>query len=901
MNEILNILKERNDINNTRQQTISKENITDNGESKTETEPQNDNQDSTKGKFLKIDGKNIFTEIGVDDICVIKDQYDKFKQSEDDIINENINKIMNKILDKMCNSNMCNDIFIISQNLCKQICKNNKIGKENIDNLINHLTGNNINNKNSYKSQTFLLTRNKCEIIGSILCYSYSKLHHKMKDMNKLIELRKTIIEQGTDVMDDFADYCKTNKVTDKKITTYWKMNRNNYIFSPEIIFLINRYSNVTEVEIDFNLFEQSLNDDEVKIQLIELTLLNINWLFNSLKSFKINFINELLQQNLYPYFTYKLNLFCSNIKENIKKNILTNDKQKLYKKKWNFVDFFKLEIHRLLNEDNSNNNLKRRKSAEFSCFFSRQKNLMRINTNVKRRTQLFNNDNFFESSSKLKNNKDKDKDKDEEVENYSYTIMNYSSFFELIVICLFSLNNNDNPFDIELIMNDSYMEELLSFFKNILGLEIDGIKDIFNIFDILLFNNKMNFLNKLKIEINSLDVITFDRLLNILYNNNKILNSINISFFSSDITYSPQFLYKICNGPINDSVLKSNNNDSITDLFNNTADIEEKILSHIFEYHSYYFSVLFDILQNIENLNEICLNFDIPHNVKNKVNYMMVIIKFILNCLFYFFNNIKIKKICILSPRTILDKRQFPIIDQIINGITISNNSLLTDLSLHFQFYQISNINNFINTRLEILNIGDLDLKTFKSLCDNLCSPYFNINSSLKKLSIGLLNYIINFNTEMKILLRRLFNIKIRNFVSLSLYTNLIINDDFDYDYFLQILNNNWISEYTIILNKKSKKIQSKDVEKLLFYVPHNLETKLLCSDDIIKFQNNPSFLEIDKNKDFYDVSYWYLKHLFEHVYVDKMKNEKRTKSMIMGILKYLYFLKAPTINIPM
>ena len=320
MNEILNILKERNDINNTRQQTNSKENITDNGESKTETEPQNDNQDSTKGKFLKIDGKNIFAEIGVDDICVIKDQYDKFKQSEDDIINENINKIMNKILDKMCNSNMCNDIFIISQNLCKQICKNNKIGKENIDNLINHLTGNNINNKNSYKSQTFLLTRNKCEIIGSILCYSYSKLHHKMKDMNKLIELRKTIIEQGTDVMDDFADYCKTNKVTDKKITTYWKMNRNNYIFSPEIIFLINRYSNVTEVEIDFNLFEQSLNDDEIKIQLIELTLLNINWLFNSLKSFKINFINELLQQNLYPYFTYKLNLFCSNIKENIKK-----------------------------------------------------------------------------------------------------------------------------------------------------------------------------------------------------------------------------------------------------------------------------------------------------------------------------------------------------------------------------------------------------------------------------------------------------------------------------------------------------------------------------------------------------------------------------------------------------
>ena len=256
-----------------------------------------------------------------------------------------------------------------------------------------------------------------------------------------------------------------------------------------------------------------------------------------------------------------------------------------------------------------------------------------------------------------------------------------------------------------------------------------------------------------------------------------------------------------------------------------------------------------------------------------------------------------------ILSPNTILDKRQFPIIDKIIKNININKNSLLTDLSLHFQFYQISNIKNFISTRLKILSIGDLDLKTFKSLCDIICTPYFNINSSLTKLSIGLLNNLVDFNTEIKFLLRRIFNIKIRNFISLSLYTNLLIDDELDYDYFIQILNNNWISEYTIILNNKSKEKMIKlteDSEKLVFYVPHNLETQLLNFNDIISFQNHAIYLEIGKNKDYFDDSYWYLKYLFEHVYTDKMKNEKRIKNMVMGILKYLYFIKTPTINDP-
>ena len=118
------------------------------------------------------------------------------------------------------------------------------------------------------------------------------------------------------------------------------------------------------------------------------------------------------------------------------------------------------------------------------------------------------------------------------------------------------------------------------------------------------------------------------------------------------------------------------------------------------------------------------------------------------------------------------------------------------------------------------------------------------------------------------------------------------------------QILNDNWISEYIILLNYESEEtildISFNNKNKLIFFVPHNLEKKLLEPDDIMKLNNNQITFEVDSNKDYYDDAYWYLKYLFEKRYVDKMKNEKRTKNMIMGILKYLYFVKNPKINFP-
>jgi len=902
MKNIVDLLKNRKEIINSKQQKKNKDNNSINTINIREKEEKHINQSSNNDIFLKIDEKNNFKELNENDIASIKICYDRFKESEETIYS-NIDKVMNKLLDKICNSNFNNDIFIISQNISKQIAKNNKIGKNNIEDMVNHLTKNAKNKLNIYKSKTLLLDSDNCEIIGSILCYSYSRLQqYKVKDINKLIELRNRIIKKNIDVVKDFVKYCNENKnMSDPKISYYWKSQRNQYICLPELIFLINRYSQVTEVEIDINLFN-SLKEDVSKTLIIELTILNITWILNSLKSFKINFINISLQEILNNFYYNKLNAFCSNINENIKKNKIISDTD-IYKKKWNFINTFKLELYRCLSNEESYNSLREIKTMsihESLDSFSLLDNNRKLTINDSKRRTL-GPDSLFDylnknRLNKLKNNKDKENDK----ENLKNIFENYSGLFELIMISFFSLNNYDKPINLELVMNDSYKEEFLCYFENILGVEKDN--NIESIFDILLYKTKLNFINKLNIEINSLDSTTFDSLLNILFNNTQSLTSINISFFSSDVTYFPQFLYKICHKSIDESVLK-NNYDSNTYLINNVTDIEEKILNNFITLYIYNLSVLFDIFQKMYNLDEVCLNFDIPSNIINKQNYMTCILKFILNVIFYYLNSTKIKKLCLLSSNTILDNRRNPNINKIIDNININEYSKLTDLSLHFQFYQISNINNFINTRLEILNIGDLDLYTFKILCDNICTPKFNINSSLEKLSIGLLNSITNFNREMKILLRRLFNIKIRNFISLSLYTNLIINDDVDYDYFIQIINNNWISQYIFLFNNKSDEMMQKlnqNVKSLIFYVPHNLEGKLLETEDVMKLQNNPITLEVDNNKDLYDDAYWYLKYLFEFVYVDKLKNDKRIKNMIMGILKYLYFVKIPKINSP-
>jgi hypothetical protein len=595
----------------------------------------------------------------------------------------------------------------------------------------------------------------------------------------------------------------------------------------------------------------------------------------------------------------------------------------KIFKKKWNFKEFFKLEEYRKLeNKENSSlySNLIHcfdfNKSSDvlnsnddinnmLSC---EPKRMMTIN-NIGSIIQKMNSDTIKNNDNKNNiNNKSNINNKNGErnsvksnghkkyEENYKSIVKKNYNLFEIIIIALFSFNNESHKISMELIMNDSYTIEFLEQF--IYYYKIEGLRkkvEDFNILDLLIYNENVKNISKINIEINCLDPISFDKILTFLYYNQS-LNSFYLSFFSSDVTYLTQCLYKLCKGAFDDKFFIENN-----EITYNYADIEEKILKAFSFHFKTHLLILFDIFQKMNNLEELGLNFEVPCNLVNKSFYMNSILKFILNILFYFSNNKTIKKFCLLSPKSVINSKLISNIDNIINSINIENAPLLSDLSIQIQFYHIENINNFVSTKLKVLNIGDLDMDTFKTLCNNILSFSFNKNSSLEKLSIGLVKSIIDFNIELKILLRKLFNIKIKNLVSFGLYTNIYISDEIEYDYLLKILNNNWIYEYTIFFNDKSNpqmKNLSKDIKNLRFFIPHHLEGRLLESDDIMKMQENPVVLEIDSNKDYEDESFWSLEYIFRKVHVDEFTNEQRIKDIVMGILKYLYFIKIPKIN---
>ena len=827
-----------------------------------------------EGNFIKIDEKNNF-ELQKEDFKDFSENYNINRIQ----IYKKLSLILNKIFNKSCgtNINYNDDIFLISQNISKTISKIIKLDKVYIDKLVMDFIGK--NNNNIHKGDVLILDEKMCDKIGSLLCYCYSESRiqqFKIKDMSKLVEIRKNILKKKINVFKDYLDYCKHNKPTDLSVTLFWKKQRNNYECLPELIFLFNRFSKVKEIVFDINSFKREEDSDlnEAHNLIVQLTLLNLNLISSSYKSYKINLIYEEFEKILYfKYYSDKYDCLCQNRNEIYKKNN-PEDKSKIFHQKWNFK--YSLDT----SEDIKDNNITNKKSLPND----KEKT---INKEGEKPLNL-------EKDNKESNISMKDNELNNIVENYMDKL-------ELIIVCFYSLMSFDNYENLELtiIINDSFIQEMFILVSQYYSIEgINEIKDCLNYFDILLCNKK-KIKRKLNLELNSLDFSSFEKALTFILKN-KLLASLNISLFSSDVTYIAQSLYKIYLGEWNDDDLSKNDNTNY--LCSDVIDIEKNILNKLSNNFIYHLSILLEILKYMGSLEEVGINIDIPPVLKNMGNYKNSILKFILNMIYLVSKNKNIKRFCLLSPKTILDSRKSPYINELLESVEMIEDSKLIDLTLNLQFVRITTIGKLISTQLQILNIGFLDFETFKTICHFLYDETFNKESCLKNISIGVSNTIINFDIELKFILRKLFSIKIKSLISLSLYTNIIIKDEIEYDYLLKILNNNWINEYKIVLNSQSNefiKNYSNDTKNFIFFIPHSLEEKLLNPEDVYHYQKNSACLEIGKNLDKDDDSYWYLKYLFEHKYFDDLSNDYSNKNYIKGILKYLYFQKKPSIKL--
>ena len=205
----------------------------------------------------------------------------------------------------------------------------------------------------------------------------------------------------------------------------------------------------------------------------------------------------------------------------------------------------------------------------------------------------------------------------------------------------------------------------------------------------------------------------------------------------------------------------------------------------------------------------------------------------------------------------------------------------------MHMKFYNIININKLIGNKLKIINIGDLDLFSLNHLIENIDKYNICENSLLEQISISLNKTIIKLEDEVKLLIAKLFYLKIKNLSSISIYTNIEIKSKEEFEEIIKIINNNWISSYLIIFNDKSNNIINNN-SKLYKNANLNYITK-----KIKKSTNN----KININIDVSDEIFFCLKKVFNKS-LGKILDFYSKKKIISKILNYLYVSKELTLN---
>lgn len=829
-------------------------------------------------------------------------------------VDNNSQKLMKVFIEKLHPN--CNKDFIISKKISSQFYKNNNEDKNRLENSINYFYN---KRQNFQYSSSINFDFDTINNLGYILIATYHALpDYKILNRKSFREHINKTSKSNQDALLDFYNYCSNKKYnpSEHKKTSFWEKNSNNYYIPAIFIFLMNTFNKIETININFNLElneELSLNE---YIDFLSICIYNIKSLFKNINQIKMNLIHIKLQCRIYSNYYDK---YAQNLKKfngSLKKRYLKLDY--IYDNKWDFNTEFLVEEQRKINKNkiieekkkeikkknlelckssisndeiNESRNLKK---SRFTFFFrskASEEQESRLTTKIIKKNSCENNEEKLmkniEEEELFNNNPDI-------IYKSNYVNNEISIYLKSILLLVNSIQFFNNICKLEIILNDSYIPEFYSFFENEVfdqenkSINLPLLKE-FHLIDII--TSRFIRLTNLNIEINSLDSLTFRKILEGIYNNSSLV-SLYISFFSSDITYLQQNIYRLfISNPSHDDILKKQKW---------REDSELKILDKFLDNFCINLQILFDLIR-MKDFQILGFNFNIPDIIMTKQKYLLVIIKFILNLLLHVTKRDAIfQKVTILAPKIKFDNEFYPFINKVLGNINPkSNNKIIRELNFQLQLYKIINIKNIISESLVILNIGDCDFYTFEELILNLTSYRFCINSSLSKLSISLIKSLYNFDIEIYNLLFKLFNIKISQLKEVNLYTNLIVKSEKIYIFLLNIFYYNWISLCTLTFNQISEKIiLSQECEserkKIKYLIPGSLENELLSPEDKEikkKIFNGQPFKKNDE-------VFWYLKYIFQIRYkCDEIKNKNINKSLskflINKILGYLHFEK--------
>ena len=680
--------------------------------------------------------------------------------------------------------------------------------------------------------QEFFLSKEMIEHIGNILLFGFAKIKNKFKlyliksyaDFKEKIE---SIKFNQIDLLNEyynqefFMQKKGKNKNLNIKKYLYFKepfvdnegkvLGKESKLLPNELILLLNKLQYIKTISFQVeNIFNDINNNISMNSEMIKylIILINIQWLLPNILVVNFNLTNGNLSNALIDIMSLKFPL--------------ENKSLNFFEKK-NYYNIYTIPVY---NYDNFDLMTKQINKNNKGIIFFKEKNI-NLELDDSGDDDFQNNENSNKKISR--------KEKINEI--YNDYINKYNKIFDLIIITTYFIRILDKLHALNMKCPDTFCAEFREGYKN-----IKNSNDI-NFLNLLIDVKQLNILN---IEFNSLDFSNFEKILGII-NSNINLSSLKLIFFSCEKFYSLGGLYKLIND-INDPELN-------LDLLDNNINLENNILNQFFlEKFQKNLEILSSLVKNRrKTLNELCLVLNIPSLLLNNDNYILSLIKFIINIfIFLFFEKNQIKIFKLISPLIKLDNRKTIFLNDFFGKIGKNHLDNTHTLFLQLNLCRMNNIVNLIKPNLKNLSIGNLDNVTFSSFVDKYTNDEFISEGKLVNVKVILSEGIIEYNDELKNNFVKLFRANPKNLMNFEIMTNIKINYEQLHE-LINVIKKNYINKYIITFNHESKNVVDEIIEKDLPYVvnlnkENEQDLKLITKIIKGKIKENNA----DKNKGF-------------------------------------------------
>ena len=657
----------------------------------------------------------------------------------------------------------------------------------------------------------FSLNKEMIEHIGNILVYGFDKIKNKfklylIKSYADFKEKLENVKFHQIDLLNEYYNQefflKKKNKDSNKKMQkyVYFKepftdsdgnvLGKESKFLPNELILLLNKLQYIKTLSINIeNVFSDINNNAKVTLETIKylIILINIQWILPNILVVNFNVSNMKFSNSLIDIMSLKLS-------QEIKK-----------------VNIYERKTYYSMNEIPTYNNydlILKQKSSNSS---KANNDILEQNLNLE-----IDSSDDEEYSIKDNNKKEISNEDNNIIENkkltkkdmikgiYTNYLNKYNKVLDLIIITTYYIRILDKLHALNMKCPDVFSSEIRECYNS-----INNTKEI-NFLNLLV---DVDHLNILDIEFNSLDFINFEKILGLI-NANSNLSSLKLIFFSFDKFYSSGGIFKILSD-INDPNLSM-------DLLNKNQNFENAVLNQFFlDKFQKNLEILSILLRNRhKSLNELSLLLNIPTLILNNDNYILSLIKFIINVFIFFcFDKNQIKIFKLIAPLINLDNRKTIFLNNLFGKVTPDNLNNVHTLILQFNFYKMNNIINLLSENLTTLSIGNFDLDTFSSFVTKITSDEFLKESKLVNIKIVLNENIIEYDGIIKDCFLKLLQKYPKNLLNFDILTNIKVNCEQLHE-IIVLIKKSYVNKFIITFNEESESAIKEIIKKDLTYV---------------------------------------------------------------------------------